>query len=44
MSQTPWLGVATVLFLKNKNKNKNKKQKKREKTLQSKAILVLMRE
>lgn len=37
MSQTPWLGVATVLFFKNKTKQK-KKQKKREKTLQSKAI------
>lgn len=36
MSQTPWLGVATVLFF--KKKNTKKKQKKRENTLQSKAI------
>lgn len=37
MSQTPWLGVATVLFFKKKT-HKKKKQKKRENALQSKAI------
>lgn len=42
MSQTPWLGVATVLFF--KKKKTKKKQKKREKILQSKTIFVVKRE
>lgn len=40
MSQTPWLGVATVLFF----EKTKKKQKKREKVLQSKTIFMLKRE
>lgn len=30
MSQTPWLGVATVLFFKNKTKQKKETKEKRK--------------
>jgi hypothetical protein len=33
MSQTPWLGVATVLFFKNRKQKKETKEKRKDITI-----------